>query len=302
MDHLITICYHHWMNLEQLKIFCTIVETGSFRAASLRAHRTQPALTKSIQALEISLACKLFKADTYRATLTPSGEKIYKKAIRLLKQADDFKLFSSILAQGKELSIRIAVDVLYPISLLASILKKLHQDYPHIECRIYSESLGGAEERLVNNEVDMAISGYPVSNTSLKTQHFLNIPMIATASVDFFERHKHSLSDPRFLHKAPQIILSDSSQYNYSSGIIDGAASLKVSDLAMKQKLIEEGFGWGRLPKQDVLEKIHQGKLIIIDYPHIEERNVNLSLVKLADNPLGPIGKDLWKRIKSTKP
>ncbi|MGX6564641.1 LysR family transcriptional regulator, partial [Cupriavidus necator] len=47
------------MNLIQLKHLIALAETGSFSQAAARLHLTQPALSRSIQALESELGMAL---------------------------------------------------------------------------------------------------------------------------------------------------------------------------------------------------------------------------------------------------
>ncbi len=48
------------MNLHQLRIFCTIVEEGSFRQAADRLFLSQPSVSQQVAALERSFEVRLF--------------------------------------------------------------------------------------------------------------------------------------------------------------------------------------------------------------------------------------------------
>ena len=61
------------MNLQQLDHFLAVVETQSFSRAADKLHLTQPALSRSIQALEEELGGPLLERGKNK-TLTALGE------------------------------------------------------------------------------------------------------------------------------------------------------------------------------------------------------------------------------------
>ncbi len=57
------------MTLDQIRVLSTIVQTGSFRGASERLHRTQPTLSVAIRNLEREFGFELFDRANYRPVL-----------------------------------------------------------------------------------------------------------------------------------------------------------------------------------------------------------------------------------------
>ena len=57
------------MNLQQLAVFREIMNTGSMSAAARNLHRTQPAVSAALKALEDSLGMDLFHRDGRRLGL-----------------------------------------------------------------------------------------------------------------------------------------------------------------------------------------------------------------------------------------
>lgn len=62
------------MDLRDLYYFETIADLGNLGRAGDKLHRTQPALSKSIQRLEQMLGTALFFREGRRMRLTPAGE------------------------------------------------------------------------------------------------------------------------------------------------------------------------------------------------------------------------------------
>ena len=74
--------YNGAMNLQQLSVFREFMKTGSVSAAARNLHRTQPAVSASLKALETSLGVALFHREGRR--LIPVPEAHY-----LLSEAED---------------------------------------------------------------------------------------------------------------------------------------------------------------------------------------------------------------------
>lgn len=103
------------MNIETLKVFRDLTDTGSFSKTADMNYISQSAVSQQIKKLEFILKCKLFNRQAGKILLTPCGEKLYDaakkvgtvydgaiKAIRQLgdsRQGDEVKI-STIYSAG----------------------------------------------------------------------------------------------------------------------------------------------------------------------------------------------------------
>jgi DNA-binding transcriptional LysR family regulator len=76
------------MTLVQLKHFVSLARLGSFAKASVALFMTQPALSRSIKALEDQLGQLLFDRVGRRIELTAFGQRTLERALALLEDAD----------------------------------------------------------------------------------------------------------------------------------------------------------------------------------------------------------------------
>ena len=58
------------MDIEEVRTFLTIAETGGFTRAGQRLHRSQPAISRRLDQLELELGAKLFERIRGSARLT----------------------------------------------------------------------------------------------------------------------------------------------------------------------------------------------------------------------------------------
>lgn len=71
-------------DLRQLRHFVALAEYGHFARAADAVHLSQPALSRSIQALEGNLGCALLNRHSRGISLTAHGELVLEHARRLL--------------------------------------------------------------------------------------------------------------------------------------------------------------------------------------------------------------------------
>src|SRR5258705_12999008 len=72
------------IDLDLLRTFLTVVESGGFTLASKRLHVTQSGITLKIKRLEQQLNCRLFQRTTKPLELSHEGEVVLGYARRLL--------------------------------------------------------------------------------------------------------------------------------------------------------------------------------------------------------------------------
>ncbi len=144
------------MKLQQLRHFLLIVETGGFRAAADRAHRTQAALSASIKALEKTLGQRLFEVGN-TATLTPFGETCLPKIEQFMAITEALEEDLKSVAAGDKGKIRIASVPSLVTKLLPNVLMAYSEKYPDIEIVLIDDNSVGVTNRLLAGEVDLAL-------------------------------------------------------------------------------------------------------------------------------------------------
>ncbi|MDD2806302.1 MAG: LysR family transcriptional regulator [Elusimicrobiales bacterium] len=68
------------MNIETLKVFRDLSDTGSFSKTAELNYISQSAVSQQVKKLELVLKCKLYHRQAGKITLTPCGEKFYDAA------------------------------------------------------------------------------------------------------------------------------------------------------------------------------------------------------------------------------
>ena len=103
----------------------------------------------------------------------------------------------------------------------------------------------------------------------------------------------------QFLRHHNQIILADSARKlaKISTGVVEGAKNLTVSDIYFKKELILQGLGWGGLPHDLIKAEISAKKLVAVKTPLVKDRDIEIYIVRDVNKPMGPVMKELWRRL-----
>lgn len=78
-------------NLENLRVFCEIVETGSAREACEKLHIEPSNAFRIIRAMEKELKSKFFDRSQRPMKLTPEGKRYYSYVFRILQLEEELE-------------------------------------------------------------------------------------------------------------------------------------------------------------------------------------------------------------------
>ncbi|MCW5831119.1 MAG: LysR family transcriptional regulator [Labilithrix sp.] len=115
------------MDLESVRTFVAVADTGQFREAAVRLVVTQQAVSKRVAALEASLGVRLFARTPRGAQLTRDGRAFLPHARELL--AAEERAMSSVRPDLRPLR----VDVIHPQLGPARLLREFHGVHPEVE-------------------------------------------------------------------------------------------------------------------------------------------------------------------------
>lgn len=119
-----------------LRAFLAVAETGSTLAAGKRLRVSQTTAARRVAALEQALDVTLFERRQAGYVLTPVGEELVGKARAV--EAAAVALAESAATKTRELSgtVRLTTQEFFAVTLLAPILRELHDAYPDIRIEL----------------------------------------------------------------------------------------------------------------------------------------------------------------------
>ncbi len=284
------------MTLEQIFTIEAIVNHGSFKAAADFLHKSQPSISMAVKKLEEEYQVTLFSRDEYRPTLTNEGRIFYEKARAVLKEFRELESTAIQMNRGEEVELRISIDAVSPVSLILKFLKRFFTNHPNTKLMLSFEVLNGTLERLIDGEVDFAITPMMEGEWDVETLLLTKTQMIPVMRADLIKDKK--VTDT-VLREYNQIILADSARRvkKVSTGILEGGKSVTLSEISFKKEMILQGLGWGGLPLEMIKNELAKKILVPIKTSLIKERSMEIFLVRDKKKAMGPVAKELWGKI-----
>jgi DNA-binding transcriptional LysR family regulator len=143
------------IDIEQLRSFIAIAETGSFTRAAEIVHKTQSAVSMQMKRLEERLDRPIFARDGRASKLTEDGERLLDYARRIVKlNIEALAVFSDAELSGR---VRLGVPDDYADRYLPEIMARFSRAYPGVELTVVCEPSSALFERIDANELDLAI-------------------------------------------------------------------------------------------------------------------------------------------------
>ncbi|WP_434361546.1 LysR family transcriptional regulator [Parasalinivibrio latis] len=143
------------MDIESLRTFLAIVETGSFTRAANQVFRTQSAISKQINRLEEEIGAPLFDRDLRPLAPTPTGQRLISKARTLVEQHDEALL--SLRKQGQAPVIKLGCPDDYAETVLPVFISTLRKTIGNVTIEILCASTVRLRSLLDRGELDIAL-------------------------------------------------------------------------------------------------------------------------------------------------
>lgn len=277
--------------LDQLQVFLTVAETGSFSAASRALNRAQSVVSYTIANLESQLEVTLFERHGVRQPkLTEEGSAMLEHARRIVAGLQDMRARAKGLKQGLEAELSLAISTMVPAQAVVAVLRDFRLQFPTVTLNLNVGELGMVMEMVLNRKTAIGIGGAMFHQDDGliidKVGHSFMVPVAAADHPLALLNRPLTLADVR---EEVQLVVTDTS--GLTKGRDFNVLSYKkwrVSDIATKYQLIKGGLGWGGLPASLVRNDIINGDLKALELDAYEGGEYPLYALRKADTPAGP--------------
>jgi LysR family transcriptional regulator, hydrogen peroxide-inducible genes activator len=203
------------MELQQLRYFVTVAETGNFTRASERCHVSQPSLSQQIINLEKELQHKLFHRLGRKAILSEAGTVFLERARRILFEVDDS---TRELQDSPALERKITVGAITTLApyLMPQLIALCRTRLPHLQVNLREDFRPDLTKAVLDGELDLAIVSLPVKD-----------PRISVETL-FSETLMLVVGKPHPLASKPEVTIDDLVNQNF---ILLGTGSSLASQI-----------------------------------------------------------------------
>ncbi len=143
------------IDVDQLRAFIAIAETGSFTRAADVVFKTQSAVSMQMKRLEERIGRPIFVRDGRASKLTEDGERLLDYARRIVRlNVEALAAFDDNELTGR---VRLGVPDDYADRYLPEIMARFSRAYPGVELTVICEPSVDLVQRIDANGIDLAI-------------------------------------------------------------------------------------------------------------------------------------------------
>ncbi|WP_323739432.1 LysR family transcriptional regulator [Acinetobacter oleivorans] len=288
-------------NSENIELFITVLDTGSFSAAARKLNRVPSAVSMAVANLEAELGYTLFERTPRKVIPTPTALALEPQARIISEQLRLFSTHAHELSLGLESKLRIGVVSDVNTKLLFFSIKKLADKFPLLNIEVITAPQDDILNLLYREEISLCLAG---SDLNIKMRE--NLQLVMTETVVATISSSHPLLQEKTKHfsieeliNIRQIVVASSDHEMTDSRSIIGAMYWKTNSLQTAINMVEAGLGWGNFPLSLVQEKISQGHLVLLDFKNTKNHlPLSIYLIWLQDRPLSKAARELIQIIQ----
>jgi DNA-binding transcriptional LysR family regulator len=263
------------MQFRPLRAFIEVVRQGGFSRAARTVFATQSTVSKAVKQLEEEIGAPLLDRIGHRARLTPIGEVVYRRGLKLLADRDDLLAEIEEMRGLKRGALRLGLPPIGSSTLFAPLFAIYRQRYPGIDVRLVEQGSDQLEESLRAGEIDFAGLLLPVAADFERTLVRLE-PMVALISQDHPLALRPSIT-LRELKDTPFIMFE--SGFSLHRIILDACRRAGFeptivtfsSQIDFMIELVDAGMGVAFLPRMIAAQRSRPAvSHVLLDEPGVE--------------------------------
>jgi DNA-binding transcriptional LysR family regulator len=178
------------VTLVQLRHLIALAESGSFSRSAEGMFLTQPALSRSIRALEEEMGQPLFDRIGRRTEITPFGREVLQRARQIVFEADELAASGQRMGEGSSGNLRVGMGSGPGAMLMTPLLIEMAKKHPRMHVTV---SRGGTEH-LVHALRERQLDALVIDSRSLSPSPDLCVETLAEMRGVFMCRKGHPLS------------------------------------------------------------------------------------------------------------
>jgi DNA-binding transcriptional LysR family regulator len=143
------------LDLELLRSFVSVVDSGGFTRAGERVHRTQSTVSQQIKRLEDDVGQPLLNRTGKDVTPTEAGERLLSYARRLLSLAEEAR--DVVARPGHEGAVRLGVPEDFAAYRLTKLLASFSRSHPGLRLDVRADQSTYLKRDLERGDLDLAL-------------------------------------------------------------------------------------------------------------------------------------------------
>lgn len=252
--------------LRAMTVFSRVVETGSFSAVARDLGIGQPAISKTVEALEQHLGVRLLLRSTRRLTITEAGQAFYENAAQVVALAEEAET-SARGAAGLFGRLRISVPVTFGRLHLVPKLHLFMEQHPNLQIELLMDD---RYVDLIAEKIDLSLRTGTLSDSNLTARKLATTQRYVVASPAYLAK-KGRPTTPADLLEHDVIVYGQGSgarEWQFKQGTTQTSIQVKsrfqVSAAEGLREAVLSGMGLAIASTWMVRSELEQGHLVTV--------------------------------------
>ena len=295
------------MDLEEVRTFMTIAETGGFTRAGQRLHRSQPAISRRLDQLELELGARLFERIRGRARLTEAGRAFLPHAEAALAALKDGQDAVRDLQTGLQGAVSLALVGTLADTHIVDTLQRFARKAGKVRLELRTASSAEVTDLVRRGEATLGLRYFASDRADLVEFEAGSEAMVVVAArghrlAGRRLRASKELAGERWIGFPPSPGDRDSSGHLLARQLI--RAGLEHADLTLidsltaQKRLAQAGFGLALVPESSVRDELRQGTLVALDAACMQA-TIPITALHRRNGYLSPAAKALLALLTS---
>ena len=258
------------MQVETFKIFCDLVETGSFSKAAVLSNITQSAVSQQIRALENRFKVVLIERGRRNFSLTGEGEAFLEASREILN------VYDHLGDRLHELRDIVAGDVkiasIFSIGLheLPPYLKEFRRIYPGVEVQVEYRRSSEVYSMVQDGEVDLGLVSYPTKRNGIMSELFMKDRLVVICDPNHRLAAKkkvkiEDLADEKFIAFEPDLPTRKIIDRHLREHGVSVKQMMEFDNIETVKRAVEIENGISIVPQTTVDGEVKSGSLVAVE-------------------------------------
>ncbi|XNQ39716.1 LysR family transcriptional regulator [Bacillus sp. 1P10SD] len=256
------------LELRQLRLFIEVAKHKSITKAAENMHISQPALSKSIMALEDELGMTLIIRTNKTSDLTDAGKVVLEYAIRMTVLVDEMKTTLIDMTNLSRGQINIGLPPFIGSLFFPRVMAKFHHAFPNIELNI--TEYGGARvvKSVEEGEFELGVAVLPIDEQQFSVYPIVEEEMRLVVYKDHRlsdreEVELKELKDEEFIFYHEEFALNQIMRNHFIAAGFEPKILFKSSQWDLMTEMVAANLGITILP-QSICNRAFNSDLKVI--------------------------------------
>jgi DNA-binding transcriptional LysR family regulator len=263
------------MDIDQIRTFLAITETGGFRHAGQRLHRSQPAISRRLGLLENELGVPLFDRVRGRVLLTEAGRAFLPHAEAVVASVKDAQEAARGVQDGLAGVVSLALVGTLADTHIIDGLRRFAERAKNVRLELRTASSREVTDLVRRGEATLGLRYNRTDRPELVCVDAGQEAMMVVAAPGHRLAGRR-IRDTRLLAGERWIGFPPTPGERGSTHVlarqlmlarIDGADVTLIDSLTAQKRLAQAGFGLALVPESSVRDELRRATLVTLDIP-----------------------------------